>query len=96
MINIGLPFLVKRINTQIHKTKTFRMKKFLVVLALGSLVACNSGTSTEEKLDSSADATKEKIDSSTEAKIDAIDSSAEAKKAMVDSTTKAATDTTKH
>ena len=71
------------------------MKKLLVVLALGSFVACNSGSSTENKVDSSADATKDMIDSSAEAKKDMIDSSADAKKAMVDSTKKIAEDTAK-
>ena len=71
------------------------MKKLLVVLALGSFVACNSGTSTESKVDSSVDATKDKIDSSAEAKKDMIDSSAEAKKAMLDSTKKMTDTTTK-
>jgi len=69
------------------------MKKLLVVLALGSFVACNSGSSTENKVDSAADAKKDMIDSSASAKKDAIDSSAEAKKAMVDSSAKMATDT---
>jgi hypothetical protein len=34
------------------------MKKLFAVLAFGSFVACNSGTSTESKLDSAADAQK--------------------------------------
>lgn len=71
------------------------MKKLLVVLALGSFVACNSGSSTESKIDSAADAKKDIIDSSASAKKDMIDSSAEAKKAVVDSAAKMATDTLK-
>ena len=71
------------------------MKKLLVVLAMGSFVACNSGTSTESKVDSSADAIKDKIDSSASATKDMVDSSADAKKAMVDSAAKVATDTAK-
>ncbi|MDQ6814623.1 MAG: hypothetical protein M3040_12860 [Bacteroidota bacterium] len=71
------------------------MKKLLVVLALGSFVACNSGTSTESKVDSSVDATKDKIDSSAEAKKDKIDSSADAKKAMLDSSAKMVADSSK-
>lgn len=71
------------------------MKKLLVVLALGSFVACNSGTSTESKVDSSVDATKDKIDSSANAKKDMIDSSADAKKAMLDSSAKMVADSAK-
>lgn len=71
------------------------MRKLLVVLALGSFVACNSGSTTESTVDSAADAKKDMIDSSAAAKKDAIDSSADAKKAMVDSTAKMAEDTTK-
>ncbi len=35
------------------------MKKLFVVLALGSLVACNSGSSTETKVDSITEAQKD-------------------------------------
>ena len=69
------------------------MKKLLVVLAFGSFVACNSGTTTESTVDSTADAKKDMIDSSAEAKKDMVDSSAEAKKAMVDSMAKMQKDT---
>jgi len=50
------------------------MKKLLVVLALGSFVACNTGTSTEDKVDSTVDAQKDMIDSSSEVKKDRLDS----------------------
>ncbi len=60
------------------------MKKLLVVLALGSFVACNTGTSTEDKVDSTVDAQKDMIDSSAEARKDKIDSSAEVKKDRLD------------
>ncbi len=69
------------------------MKKLLVVLALGSFVACNNGTSTEDKMDSAVDAKKDMIDSSAEARKDNIDSSAEAKKDMLDSSAKMMSDT---
>jgi len=78
-----------------NSLKLIKMKKLLVVLALGSLVACNSGTSTESQIDSSADAKKDMIDSTTEAKKDMIDSTAEVKKDNVDSAAKMATDTLK-
>jgi hypothetical protein len=72
------------------------MKKLLFVLALGTFVACNSGTSTEEKVDSTTEAQKEVVDSTTEAKKDVLDSTAEAKKNALDSNAKVITDTTKH
>ncbi len=71
------------------------MKKLLVVLALGSFVACNTGTSTENKVDSTVDARKDQIDSSAEARKDKIDSSADAKKDMLDSSKKMMSDTSK-
>ncbi len=61
------------------------MKKLLVVLALGFFVACNTATTTEDKVDSTVDAQKDMIDSSAEARKDKIDSSAEAKKDRLDS-----------
>jgi hypothetical protein len=71
------------------------MKKLLVVLALGSLVACGTGTSTENKVDSAVEAKKDMIDSSADAKKEIIDSTADAKKAMLDSSNKMIQDTTK-
>lgn len=72
------------------------MKKLFVVLAFGSLVACNSGSSTETKVDSATEVKKDMIDSSANAKKEMIDSSADAKKAMLDSSAKMAIDTAKH
>jgi hypothetical protein len=72
------------------------MKKLLFVLALGTFAACNSGSTTEEKVDSAVEARKDVIDSSAEAKKDIIDSTAEVKKDALDSSAKAATDTSKH
>lgn len=94
MIIIRLPFQINCINSSLT-IKYLKMKRLLVVLALGSLVACNSGTSAESKIDSSADAKKDMIDSSTAAKKDALDSSADATKANVDSAAKMASDTLK-
>jgi hypothetical protein len=71
------------------------MKKLLVVLALGSFVACNNGTSSEDRADSLVEAKKDMIDSSADARKDKIDSSAEAKKDMLDSSAKMMSDTSK-
>lgn len=67
------------------------MKKLLLVLAVGAFFSCNSGTSTDETIDSSIEAQKEIIDSTAQSRIDAIDSTADAKKEALDS---AAVDTT--
>jgi len=83
-----LPFLAMQYKRKSQTFKTLEMKKLFFVLALGSFVACNSGTSTENKVDSAADAKKDMIDSSASAKKDMIDSSASAQKAMVDSSAK--------
>ncbi|MBA4139136.1 MAG: hypothetical protein H0X70_01300 [Segetibacter sp.] len=72
------------------------MRKLLVVLALGSFVACNNGTSTEDKVDSAVEEKKDMIDSSAEARKDKIDSSAEAKKDMLDSSAKMMSDTSRN
>jgi hypothetical protein len=53
----GYPFLKRGIKVK-SNTKPLTMKRLLVVLALGSFVACNNGTSTEETVDSSIEAKK--------------------------------------
>ncbi len=65
----------------------FKMKKLLVVLAIGAFAACNTGTSTDNTTDSLKDA----VDSTKDAKVDMVDSTKDA----VDSSLKAAKDSIK-
>ncbi len=68
------------------------MKKLLFVLAIGAFAACNSGSSTEEKKDSTATA----IDSTAGAAKDSIEVKSDSAKATVDSLAGAAKDSVKH
>ena len=67
------------------------MKKLLLVLAIGTFAACNSGTSTENSVDSAAQA----IDSSADAKIDSLQTTADSLSNKIDSAADAKTDALK-
>jgi hypothetical protein len=67
------------------------MKKLLFVLALGTFAACNSGTSSETKADSTASA----IDSTANVKTDSVEHKADSLVNKIDSTADAKTDSLK-
>jgi hypothetical protein len=83
--NKGLLFPAYRINIKSFTHKQTKMKKLLVVLAIGSFAACNgAASSTEAKVDSTATVAK-----------DSVTAVADSAKAKIDSTAKAVTDTLK-
>jgi hypothetical protein len=61
-----------------------KMKKLLLVLAIGAFAACNGSSSTESSVDSAA-----------KAATDTVKAMADSAKATIDSTAKAVTDTLK-
>ena len=88
----GVTFLSFVYKLQIHKQKTEKMKKLLMILALGAFVACNDSASTTE---ATSDSLAEKVDSTTDQQIDSLKDQKDSLVNKLDSNRDATIDTLK-